>query len=35
VTAVDPPDRWRALGWLALAEFLAMSTWFSASAVVL
>jgi MFS family permease len=33
--AVDPPGRWRALGWLAFAEFLAMSTWFSASAVVL
>ena len=26
--------RWRALAWLAVAEFLAMSTWFSASAVV-
>jgi MFS family permease len=35
VTTTEPPDRWRALGWLALAEFLAMSTWFSASAVVL
>jgi MFS family permease len=34
-TAPDPPGRWRALGWLAIAEFLAMSTWFSASAVVL
>jgi MFS family permease len=31
----DPTGRWRALAWLALAEFLAMSTWFSASAVVL
>jgi MFS family permease len=31
----DPAGRWRALAWLALAEFLAMSTWFSASAVVL
>jgi MFS family permease len=34
-TTPDPPGRWRALGWLATAEFLAMSTWFSASAVVL
>ncbi|WP_205745256.1 MFS transporter [Egicoccus halophilus] len=30
----DPPGRWRALGSLATAEFLAMATWFSASAVV-
>lgn len=30
----DPPGRWRALGWLATAMFLAMTTWFSASAVV-
>jgi MFS family permease len=34
-TTPDPPGRWRALAWLAVAEFLAMSTWFSASAVVL
>ena len=26
--------RWRALTWLAIAELLAMSTWFSASAVI-
>jgi MFS family permease len=26
--------RWRALSWLAVAELLAMSTWFSASAVI-
>jgi MFS family permease len=32
--ASDPPGRWRALALLGLAEFLAMSTWFSASAVV-
>ena len=31
----DPAGRWPALARLALAEFLAMSTWFSASAVVL
>jgi MFS family permease len=30
----DPPGRWRALAWLATAMFLAMTTWFSASAVV-
>jgi MFS family permease len=30
----DPPGRWRALLWLAAATFLAMSTWFSASAVL-
>ena len=30
----EPARRWRALGWLALALVLAMSTWFSASAVV-
>ncbi len=30
----DPPGRWRALGILALATFMAMTTWFSASAVV-
>jgi MFS family permease len=31
-TAAD--GRWRALSWLAVAELLAMSTWFSASAVI-
>jgi acyl dehydratase len=35
VTDAGSPGRWRALAWLAIAEFLAMSTWFSASAVVL
>lgn len=30
---VEPPDRWRALAVLATAVFLAMTTWFSASAV--
>ena len=30
----DPPGRWAALGWLALAKVLAMTTWFSASAVL-
>jgi MFS family permease len=30
----ESPRRWRALGWLALACLLAMSTWFSGSAVV-
>ncbi len=29
-----PPDRWRALALLSLAELLGMSLWFSASAVV-
>ncbi|MFA9431103.1 nitrate/nitrite transporter [Egicoccus sp. AB-alg2] len=31
---VDPPGRWGALAILGTAELLAMSTWFSASAVV-
>jgi MFS family permease len=30
----DPPGRWRALALLATATFLAMTTWFSASAVI-
>ena len=30
----DPPGRWAALGWLASAKVLAMTTWFSASAVL-
>jgi MFS family permease len=30
----DPPGRWRALAILAIAELLAMTTWFSASAVL-
>jgi MFS family permease len=30
----DPPGRWRALTVLAVAELLAMTTWFSASAVL-
>jgi len=30
----DPPQRWRALAVLALAMVLAMTTWFSASAVL-
>jgi len=37
VSAPPPPEsprRWAALGWLALACLLAMSTWFSGSAVV-
>ena len=34
MNAVDAAGRWGALSRLALAEFLAMSTWFSASAVV-
>ena len=29
----DPPDRWRELGWLALALLLAMAPWFSSAAV--
>jgi len=32
-SAVDPPGRWRVLVLLSLAELLAMSLWFSASAV--
>ncbi len=32
---VDPAGRWQALAGLATAKFLALSTWFSASAVVL
>ena len=32
--ALDPPGRWAALLRLGIAMFLAMSTWFSASAVV-
>jgi MFS family permease len=35
VTDVDPAGRWHALAGLATAKFLALSTWFSASAVVL
>jgi MFS family permease len=35
VSDVDPAGRWRALAGLATAMFLALSTWFSASAVVL
>jgi len=31
---VDPPGRWLALAWLAVATLLAMTTWFSASAVL-
>jgi MFS family permease len=30
----DPPDRWRALAQLAVAAVLAMTTWFSATAVL-
>jgi MFS family permease len=30
----DPPGRWPALLWLGLATLLAMTTWFSATAVV-
>jgi MFS family permease len=30
----DPPGRWVALHWLGLATLLAMTTWFSATAVV-
>jgi MFS family permease len=30
----SPPGRWRALVWLSLAELLALSLWFSASAVL-
>jgi MFS family permease len=33
-TRTDPPGRWRALAWLATGMLLAMTTWFSASAVV-
>jgi MFS family permease len=33
-TPTDPPGRWRALAVLALAELLAMTTWFSASAIL-
>ncbi|AUW95263.1 MFS transporter [Sulfobacillus sp. hq2] len=29
-----PASRWRALAWITIAELLAMSVWFSASAVV-
>lgn len=32
--AAEAPGQWRALGWLALATLLAMSTWFSGTAVV-
>ncbi len=32
--ALEPPGRWRALVWLALAALLGMSTWFSGTAVV-
>jgi MFS family permease len=35
VSDVDSPGRWHALAGLATAKFLALSTWFSASAVVL
>jgi MFS family permease len=35
VSDVDPAGRWHALAGLATAKFLALSTWFSASAVVL
>lgn len=31
---MDPPGRWSALGRLAMAKVLAMTTWFSASAVL-
>ena len=30
----DPRDKWRVLFLLALAELLAMATWFSATAVL-
>ena len=33
-TPSDPPGRWAALGVLALATLLSMTTWFSASAVL-
>ena len=32
--APDPPGRWATLHWLGLATLLAMTTWFSATAVV-
>ena len=35
MSEVDPVGRWHALAGLATAKFLALSTWFSASAVVL
>ncbi len=35
VGEVEPAGRWHALAGLAIAKFLALSTWFSASAVVL
>jgi MFS family permease len=35
VSDIDPAGRWHALAGLATAMFLALSTWFSASAVVL
>jgi MFS family permease len=35
VSEVEPAGRWHALAGLAIAKFLALSTWFSASAVVL
>lgn len=31
---VEPAGRWRALGWLAAALVLGMSTWFSATSVI-
>lgn len=34
VQSADAVERWRALGWLATGMLLAMTTWFSATAVV-